>query len=392
MFSKRLPWEQRENPLARLKAERREAGVGLIDLTESNPTRVGLSYPTREILAALAVPDAARYEPAARGLAVAREAVAADYARRGARVSPDAIILTASSSESYGMLFKLLCDPGDAVLVPEPSYPLFEYLTRLDGVEPSRYRLDLDSAWQIDFASLTAAAEAGRPRAVVVVSPNNPTGSVLAADDLVRLAAFCAEHECGIIADEVFADYGGERSPGRVDAVATRELDVLTFSLGGLSKSCGLPQLKLGWIAVGGRKPLARTTLARLELIADTYLSVATPVQLALPRLLELGAGIRREIRDRIAVNRIALARAAGRPSPCTPLPSDGGWSAILRVPAIRSDEDWALTLLREDGVLVHPGYFFDMPPGAYLILSLLPEPSRFGEGMSRILARCSGA
>ena len=393
MFSKRLPWDESGNALARLAAERIRAGDQFIDLTESNPTRVELAYPTAEILAALTHPDAGRYDPAPLGLPAARAAVAGDYARRGARVSPEAVVLTASSSESYGMLLKLLCDPGDAVLVPEPSYPLFDYLARLDGVEPRHYRLEPDWGWRIDFASLAAAAAAGRLRAVVAVAPNNPTGSCLTAAELDRLGAFCVEHDAALVVDEVFADY---RTPGRIAggcdraaAVLAHETAALTFSLGGLSKSCGLPQLKLGWIAVGGPRGAAEAALTRLELIADTYLSVAAPVQLALPRLFELGAGIRRQIRDRVAANRAILAGAVGPASPCTLLPSEGGWSAILRVPAVRSDEAWALTLLREDGVLVHPGYLFDMPARAYLVPSLLSAPPQFGDGIGRLLARC---
>ena len=392
-LSRRLAWEEPENALSRLAAARRAAGAPLVDLTESNPTRVGLAYPTAEIRAALGDPAVGRYEPAARGLAAAREAVAAEYARRGAPVSRGAIVLTAGSSESYGFLLKLLCDPGDTLLVPEPSYPLFDYLARLEGVVPRGYRLEPEGGgWRIDFGSLAAAAREGPPRAVVVVSPNNPTGSVLAAADLDRLLAFCAERDCALVADEVFADYTREDATDRVTAVLARSLPATTFSLGGLSKSCGLPQLKLGWIAAGGPGPAAAAALAGLELIADSYLSVATPVQLALPRLLEVGAGIRRQIRERIAGNRATLARAIGPGSPCTLLPSDGGWSAIVRVPATRSDEEWALALLREDGLLVHPGYFFDMPSGAYLVLSLLPELSRFAEALARLLARVTGA
>lgn len=376
MFSKRLPWGEPHNPLARRAAARRAAGLPVVDLTESNPTRVGFAYPTEAILAALADPGVARYEPDARGLPSARAAVAADYARLGARVDPEAIVLTASSSESYTRLFELLCDPGDTVLVPEPSYPLFEYLARLACVTPVGYRLAPDAGWRIDFASLEAAAATGRPRAVVAVSPNNPTGSCLTSGELERLAAFCHARDCALIADEVFADYARDGLDDRVGALAAGDPAVLTVSLGGLSKSCGLPQLKLGWMAVGGPPAVARAALAGLELIADTYLSVATPVQLALPRLLELGAGLRRRIRERIAASRAALARALGPGSPCTLLASDGGWSAILRVPATRTDEAWALALLGERGLLVHPGYFFDMPPGAYLVGSLLPEPT----------------
>jgi aspartate/methionine/tyrosine aminotransferase len=397
--SSRLPWDRPENALSALERAARAAGRALIDLTESNPTRAGLPYPVDEIRAALAPPAIAEYRPEPRGLRAARDAIAADYAAlaAGAAVGADQLVLTAGSSESYAYLFKLLCDPGDAVLVPEPSYPLFDYLARLEGVVPSPYRLAFDGVWHLDAASVEdavrrAAAGGARPRALVIVNPNNPTGSFVKRDELAALARIAGDAGLAVISDEVFAGYSHASDPARVPVLAaTAELTerVLAVSLGGLSKSCGLPQLKLAWMAVGGPPARAAEALAGLELVADTYLSVATPVQLAAPRLLELGRGVRDAIRARVAGNRARFEAALPASSPCTLLASEGGWSAILRVPATRGDEAWAATLLADDGVLVHPGYFFDMRGGAYLVVSLLPEPAVFAEGVRRVVERC---
>jgi aspartate/methionine/tyrosine aminotransferase len=281
------------------------------------------------------------------------------------------------------LLFKLLGDPGQTVLVPEPSYPLFDYLANLEGLSPRPYRLAFDGRWHIDFQSLDFTDVA----AVVVVSPNNPTGSYLGAEDCDRLCAMAAEHGVAVIADEVFADFPIAPAPDAVLALASRPSPALTFSLGGLSKASGLPQMKQGWIAASGPRDRVELALANLELVADTYLSVSTPVQLALPRLLELGADIRRAILARVLRNRLALVDRIGPDSPCTLLPTEAGWSTILRVPEIRSDEEWALHLLREHGVLVQPGYFFDLRLGATLVLSLLTPPATFDRGLDCLLA-----
>jgi alanine-synthesizing transaminase len=319
VFSHRLSWDRPENALAIIEQARREAGQPIVDLTVSNPTQVGLPYPEATLRQALCDADAAAYHPTPRGLLQARVAIAADQTRRGLTVDPERLVVTASSSESYGLLFKLLCDPGDTVLVPEPSYPLFDYLARLEGILPAGYRLAYDGDWHVDFASIEAAlGEARRqghpPRALIVVNPNNPTGSFLKRAEYLRLADLCAARGLAIIADEVFADYAwGRVSLGRTAgrepvssaaAAADASGAALTFSLGGLSKSCGLPQLKLGWIQVGGRDADVAAALARLELIADTYLSVGTPVQLAAPALLRLGAAVRASIAARVMANR----------------------------------------------------------------------------------------
>jgi alanine-synthesizing transaminase len=404
-FSSRLAWERPENALAVLERARRAGGAPLFDLTESNPTRVGLPDLAAALREAFAAAAAGPYEPTPLGLPAARAAIAAELSANDATTNAEQLVLTASSSESYAMLFKVLCDPGDAVLVPEPSYPLFEYLARLEGVEPVPYRLAFDGAWHLDFASLDEAlarvgraatgGPSSRARALVVVNPNNPTGSYIKRDELAPLAARCEAHGLAVISDEVFAPYPAStdpavvaaRAPALAAAPALTER-ALTFALGGLSKACGLPQLKLGWISVAGPPGLAKEALERLELVADTYLSVGAPVQRAAPRLLALGADARRAIAARVAANRAALVRALPAGSPCTLLPTEGGWSAILRVPAARTDEEWALALLADDGVVVHPGYFFDLRGGMFLVASLLPREEVFAEGARRLIAR----
>ncbi len=381
-FSSRLDWSVPENRLAAAERERRASGRPLLDLTVSNPTRAALPYPAEAIAAAFVDPAVAGYEPAPRGLSSARAAVAADYARRGAALDPARIVLTASSSESYALLFKLVGDPGQAILVPEPSYPLFEYLARLEALAPRPYRLAYDGRWHIDFSTF----DLGNAAAIVVVSPNNPTGSYLSAADWSRLGELAARAGLPIIVDEVFADFPIAPMPDAVTAVAARPGPALTFSLGGLSKASGLPQMKLGWIAASGPPELIERALANLDLVTDTYLSAGTPVELALPRLLAIGAGLRRAIAQRVARNRQALQERIGPSSPCTLLPAEAGWSAIVRVPEVMSDEDWALRLLREDGLLVQPGYFFDLRWGATLVASLLTPPADFDQGIARLL------
>jgi alanine-synthesizing transaminase len=386
-FSSRLPDELAPNTLSRAIATLREAGESWLDLTESNPTAAGLSCPPG-VLKALAHPGAVHYTPHALGLLSARECVAAEYARRGEPVAPDRIVLTASTSEAYGFLFKLLCNPGDEVLVPQPSYPLFELLTRLEGVAAQPYRLEYDGAWWIDRDSVLASLSP-RTRAILVVSPNNPTGSLLRRDDRRWLEEIAESRGAAVIGDEVFADYRlSPRSDGCAVLGGNR---ALTFSLGGLSKSAGLPQVKLGWIAVDGAASAVEDALQRLELIADTYLSVSTPVQLAAPRLLEAGASMRAAILDRLRGNLDQLrARLAGHAA-VSLLEPEGGWSAVLRVPAVLSEEALVLRLLEEARVLVHPGYFFDFATEAFLVVSLLPEPAAFSEAIDRLLPLAQG-
>ncbi len=383
MFSSRTPANLTLNPLAAAVRAARAGGRTFSDLTESNPTRAGFDYPA-DLLAPLGDARGLRYAPSPLGAMEARAAVAANYARQGLVVPPDRIVLDASTSDGYSLLFKLLAGAGDEVLVPRPGYPLFDHLTQLDLVVARHYDLDIHGDWSIDFASLEQAITA-RTRAVLLVSPNNPTGSFVSAAELDRLAAICAPRDIAIIADEVSAGY--ELAPGAAAGagrVAARN-DVLSFSLGGLSKSAGLPQVKLGWIAVGGPDRLVAQALERLELICDTYLAVSTPVQLAAAELLERGTMVRSQISTRILANHRTLqTMAAGAPS-CRALRSAGGWYAVLQVPSLEPEEDLVLRLLG-DGVLTHPGYFFDFPRESFLIVSLLPPEGSFADGLSRVL------
>ena len=380
-LSSRVPPHGDINALSRCLESMRADGIPYIDLTESNPTRVGLPYPPR-LLDALAEPSGLLYQPSPFGLAAARAAIAADGLRRGARLDAADVVLTASTSESYSWLFRLLCDPGDAVLVPQPSYPLFEHLTRLDAVETLAYALEYHGHWSIDFARITDAP--ARVRAVLVVSPNNPTGSYVSRDDYDRLVATCAKRGWALIVDEVFADYPLEADDPLTDIAATA--GVLCFSLGGASKALGLPQVKLGWIVVGGPPADRAAARAALEIIADTFLSVSTPVQVAAPALLRDGAAVREAIRARIASNlNRARSLVAAHPA-CELLRTEGGWSATIRIPATQSEEQFVLHLLERERVLVHPGYFFDFPREAYIVVSLLPPEDTFTDGCARML------
>jgi len=386
MTSSRLPASLEPNALSRAIDAKRRRGVAVADLTESNPTRVGLSYPPA-LLADLASPLAFSYDPLPLGRWPARAAVAADFRRRGIVISADRVALTSSTSEAYSLLFKLFCDAGDAVLVPRPSYPLFEHLTRLESVTAVPYDLEYHGTWRIDIDSVRRAA-GPKVKALLIVSPNNPTGSFLHRDDLAALAELCVAHDWPIIGDEVFADYGLDPAPSATHVMAASE--VLSFSLGGLSKSAGLPQVKLGWIGFGGPPAKVDQAMAAYEIVADTYLSVSTPVQVAAASLIEQGALVRAQILARVRENLVTLRRLAVDFSSVTVLPVEGGWSAILQVPSVRSEEALALELLDQDDVLVHPGYFFDFPREAYVVVSLLPSPAVFGPAVTRVLRRAS--
>jgi len=385
VFSSRVPADLTENRLTRVLARLGARGEPVLDLTETNPTRVGLPFPP-DLLAPLADRESLVYDPHPLGLPGARSAVSRDFARRGLDVPPEHVALTASTSEAYSLLFKLLCDPGDTVLVPQPSYPLFDHLTRLDGVQAEAYRLEYHGGWLLDVDSVRRAVSP-RTRAILAVSPNNPTGSFLSRDEIAGLDRIAEAHGLALIGDEVFADYviDGDREPP--PSVLARPA-ALTFGLGGLSKSAGLPQLKLGWIGMAGPAPLVSDARTRLELIADTYLSVSTPVQRAAAGLLAAGAGIRSRILDRVRTNYGRLAAATAAHPACSLLPAEGGWSAVVRVPATLGEEALVLALLEQDHVLVHPGYFFDFDREAFLIVSLLPDPGIFREGVARVLGR----
>jgi alanine-synthesizing transaminase len=375
MFSSRFHWDSRPNRLTQLLADKRRDGVRILDLTESNPTRAGLRYPL-EIVEAFRDPRMLAYEPLPAGALEPREAVSAYYAARGHAVPPGRLLLTASTSEAYAYLFKLLADPGDEILVPRPSYPLFEFLANLESLQVRQYRLAYDSGWSIDLEAL-AAELTPRTRAIVLVNPNNPTGSYLKRTELDALVQLCAERSIALIADEVFSDYAFTTDPDRVTTLANVE-GCLAFSMSGLSKVAGLPQMKLGWIVA----PAA--AIEKLEWIADTYLSVSTPVQCAAARLLKLGGEVQTQIRERTAAN-LAHARAALAGSAAGILAVEGGWYITLQVPRVRSEEEWCLELLGRENVLVQPGFFYDFEAEAFLVVSLLTEPVVFEEGIARL-------
>ncbi len=377
-FSERSGFDLARNALSEALTRRREAGRGVLDLTESNPTRAGLPYDGEAILGSLSAPGALVYEPASFGLVAARETVA-----RHLGVSASRVVLTASTSEAYAFLFKLLCDPGDEVLVPVPSYPLFEHLARLETVRAVPYRIAYDGAWHLDLDSVRAAV-GPRTRAIVVVTPNNPTGSILKRGELSALA----DLGLPIVSDEVFAGYAldARAEPPRASS-ALEAQGALVFALGGLSKLAALPQMKLAWTVVGGPDALAGAALGRLEIIADAFLSVGAPVQHALPALLASRARVTAAIVARTRENLAFLRRAASGKATSV-LDVEAGWYATLRVPRTRTEEQWALALLEQDGVYVHPGHFFDFESEAYLVASLLTPEAAFREGTERLVAR----
>ena len=384
MFSSRLRQSAGRNRLAVALNLRRTEGLPIVDLTLSNPTRAGLAYPDG-LLAPIAQDASLRYDPEPFGLLSARQAVSDDLERRGPPVSPNRTVLTASTSEAYSLLFKLLCDPGDVVLAPRPSYPLIEHLTDLDGVSLQHYRLEFQGRWELDLQDLREKAKSRGVRAIIMVNPNNPTGSVINDDELHAMAAIAVEHDLALISDEVFADYP---ISGARPASALRQDTALTFTLGGLSKSVGLPQLKLGWIATGGPASLVEDALDRLETICDAYLSVSTPVQVAARDLLTAGGAVRDQIQQRVRGNWTQLTALASANPACAVLPVEAGWYAVVQVPALASEDRMVLDLLERTGVLVHPGYFFDFEREAFLVISLLPEPAVFAAAAQALFAR----
>jgi alanine-synthesizing transaminase len=383
MFSKRTDWKLIPNRFTEVQRELRAAGREVLDLTVANPTRAGLPFDAEAILHALANRQAMDYDPQPKGLTSAREAVAAYYhAEHGeADVDPEALILTTSTSEGYSYVFRLLCNPDDEVLVPKPSYPLFEFLADLQDVSLTPYPLLYDHGWQIDFPSLSRAVSSPT-RAVVVVHPNNPTGSYVSSGERSQLNSLCREHGLALIVDEVFLDYPhhGIRRPSFV-----RNPDVLSFTLSGVSKISGLPQMKLAWVAVSGPAEAVSAAMARLEIIADTYLSMNAPVQLAAPTLLDQRKNIQLSLLERVRMNLIELDRQLAEQKASQRLQVEGGWYAVLRVPVTRSDEDLAIDLLRRALVLVHPGHFYDFSGDGYLVLSLLTPIADFREGTKRM-------
>ncbi len=388
-FSRRLAWPAHSNALSRLRAELTASGRSILDLSESNPTRVGLDPIDSEELWPLGLfLDEANlgYHPDPRGRARAREALAARYGRRlgpaHARVPrTDDFFLCASTSEAYSWLFKLLCDPGDAVLVPKPGYPLFDYLAGLESVETRPYRLEYThpSGWSIDMESVEDALKRGSVKAIILINPNNPTGSYVGADERRELVSLCARSGCAIIADEVFFDFSIEDEGKKSFA---GEEEVLTFVLDGLSKSLGLPQMKLGWILISGPETLRTEAEARLEIIADSYLSAGTPIMNALPRLLDRAPVFADKLRDRLKINLHGLRNILeGSDSPHRVLRCSGGWTAIIESPRLASEEETALGLLEKEGLWLQPGFFFDMERELFFTMSLILKPESLAEG-----------
>jgi alanine-synthesizing transaminase len=408
MFSRRTAWKLTPNPLTIALDAYRRSGGELLDLTASNPTTVGLHYDPQTILEALASPGALTYRPEPKGLLPARAAVAEYYRKsceaEACQVDPENIVLTVSTSEAYSYIFRLLCDPGDEVLVPTPSYPLFEFLAGLQDVQLVPYPLVYDHGWHIDFYSLEKAL-APHSRAIILVHPNNPTGSCIKWEERQRLNRICKERGLALVVDEVFLDYvigeGGDscivgrdsipnpaRAPRNTTFACNRE--ALTFTLSGISKICGLPQMKLAWIVTSGPEEVTKDALSRLEVIADTFLSQNAPIQLAAPALLQQRHSIREQLLARIHLNLAELDRQLASHRLCSRLEVEAGWYVILRVPAIRSDEQLGIELLQKCGVLVQPGYFYDFHGDGYIVLSLITPVSEFQEGIRRTLALVS--
>jgi alanine-synthesizing transaminase len=410
-FSSRTDWNLTPNELSRRVSEHRRQERPLLDLTESNPTRCEFHYPHEKILGALSGTDSLSYEPTPLGLYRSREAVARYYeSTTGHRLDLNQILLSASTSEAYSFLFRLLADPGDQVLVPRPSYPLLEFLARLNDVELKTYSLEYHQGWHVDVSSVERSLTP-RTRALVVVNPNNPTGSGIRIQDREALKALCRDHGLALISDEVFLDFefgdgpppdlrhtrqGGIPPGASSESRRTRlasllgEPEVLTFCLNGISKMLGLPQMKLAWIVSSGPRAGLAPALERLEVIADTYLSVGTPIQRALPKLLDdVRPTMTEQILTRVRSNLTALDQRVGQmDGSCERLRADGGWSAVVSIPRTLTEDAWVLQWLNQDEVLVHPGYFFDFENDGYIVLSLIPPEAVFREGINRVFSR----
>jgi alanine-synthesizing transaminase len=383
MFSNRTNWQLTRNRLTEALDEVRSTGARVLDLTISNPTRAGLIYNETEILRSLSSPHAIDYDPQPKGLLSARSAVAEYYqTEHGLNLDVEQLILTTSTSEGYSFVFRLLCNPGDELLVPKPSYPLFEFLADLQDVKLVPYPLIYDHGWQIDFHSLEKVVTA-RTRGIVVVHPNNPTGSFVHAEEQEALNRFCRLHGLAVIADEVFLDYSHD--PAARQSFAANQ-DALTFTLSGVSKISALPQMKVAWIVTGGPPTEVDAAQGRLEVIADTYLSMNAPIQWATPVLLDQRHSIQKQLLKRVLANLADLDRQLADQNTCERLSIEGGWYAVLRVPVTQTDEEIAVDLLRSNSVLVHPGHFYDFPADGYLVLSLIGPEAEFREGIGRLL------
>ena len=383
MFADRSNWNLEVNPLSEALARHRAAGKPLLDLTISNPTECGFDFDRRAILEALANPANLAYDPDPRGLLDARQVVAGYYVARGAEVPVDSIVLTTSTSEAYSFVFRTLCNPGDEILIPEPSYPLFAFLADIQDVKLVRYPLDYDYGWQINFHALQRGITA-RTRGVIVVHPNNPTGHFTKPHELEKLNEICATRNLAIIADEVFLDFALQAE--RPFSFAQNSA-ALTFSMSGLSKISGLPQMKAGWLVTSGPEELRSRALARLEIIADTYLSMNAPVQWAIPALLEQRHSFQKQLLARVRRNLAELDRQLATQKSCARLVVEAGWYAVLRIPATRSDEELAIDLLAQKNIYVHPGHFYDFPSEGFLIVSLITREEEFAAGVKLLLS-----
>ncbi len=383
-FASRTGWDLTESATNRALRERRRAGLPVHDLTASNPTQAGFHYDAAAILQPLASPAALAYDPDPRGMRFAREAVSAYYADAGAVLPPGQIVLTTSTSEAYSFLFRLLCNPGDEVLLAQPSYPLFDFLAQIDDVRLTPFPLFYDHGWQIDFQGLRERITP-RTRAIALVHPNNPTGHLTSPSERAALEQLCATHGLALIVDEVFLDYPLTAPSPAATSFAAGDHPVLTFVLSGLSKIAGLPQMKAAWIATCGPEREVQAALDRLEVIADTFLSMNAPIQHALPTWLAGRQGIQQQIRDRTQANLRTLDATLARQSLISRLVVDAGWYAVLRVPALESDESLAVRLLEQAGVYVHPGHFFGFPGSGWLVVSLLTPLETFQRGIEAI-------
>jgi alanine-synthesizing transaminase len=383
MFSDRTNWNLEANRLSETLARHRSGGRPLLDLTASNPTECGFDYDAPALLKSLCNPAALAYEPDPRGLETARQAVAAYYCERGHPVSAGDILLTTSTSEAYSFAFRLLCNPGDEVLIPVPSYPLFSFLADIQDIKLTPYPLLYDHGWQIDFHALEQTITA-RTRGVIVVHPNNPTGHFTKPVEMSRLNQICSDRALAIIADEVFLDFS---LANEMPLSFTGNSEALTFAMSGLSKISGLPQMKAAWLVASGPQALKKEALARLEVIADTYLSMNTPVQLAMPVFLDHRREFQQQVMRRVRENLAELDSLLAAHASCSRLEMEGGWYAVLRVPVTRSDEDLAIELLQSRNVYVHPGHFYDFLEDGYLVVSLITPVAAFAEGVAHLLS-----
>ena len=383
MFADRTNWKLDPNRLSEALAERRRIHQPIIDLTASNPTTCGFQYHAGATLRALSNPNALVYDPDPRGLASARRAVVDYYASRETRIGIDDIILTTSTSEAYSFVFRALCNPGDEILVPEPSYPLFAFLAGIQDVKIVPYPLLYDHGWQIDFHTLENAITV-RTRAVIVVHPNNPTGHFTKASEITRLNQICANRNIAIVADEVFLDFALDET---VPASFAANAAALTFTMSGISKICGLPQMKAAWLIASGPQQLKGPALERLEMIADTYLSMNAPVQYALPAFLDRRHEFQSQVMARVRMNLAELDRQLELQTACARLATEAGWYAVLRIPATRSDEEFALRLLESKGVYTHPGHFYDFPGDGFLVVSLITPREDFAAGIELLFS-----